>query len=137
MVPKKVQNIQSGGSKNLNISRSRVPKFPTSSKDKAERKQLIEAGRQRLKTMTNDSKDTDEWIRSYTGNKLPGTKLNEVCQGPIRASLVAAGKAKVLLGRNVLRGYRMMRSRVEKFDRDNDFSDSSINITNNKSGSGV
>jgi hypothetical protein len=45
-----------------------------------------------------------EWSRSYTGKFIPGDPINEMRNGPVRASLKSAKDAGLLLLRNVRRG---------------------------------
>lgn len=52
-----------------------------------------------------------EWSRSYTGRFIPGDPINEMRNGPVKATLGPAQDARLLLVRNVRRGANLFERR--------------------------
>lgn len=71
---------------------------------KEERDRLILMGRQVEQSRTVESQIEEEWARSYTGRMIPGDPINEMRNGPVKATLASAREASLLLVRNVRGG---------------------------------
>ena len=77
---------------------------------KSERTRLIEAGKRKDKVRTTSMLRQEEWKRSYTCRKLPGT-VGDVINGPALSSLDAVRQHKISLARCILKGTDFRRRR--------------------------
>ncbi len=77
---------------------------------KSERTRLIEAGKRKDKARTPAMLRQEEWKRSYTGKKLPGT-VGDVINGPTLSSLAVVRQHKICLARCITKGTEFRRRR--------------------------
>ena len=80
---------------------------------KAEREQLILAGKLHEKKISVEGMKAEEWRRSYTGRLIPGEAINEIKNGPVKSSLNLGRHYGRFLVRNVHKGSNML-GRYEK-----------------------
>ncbi len=72
---------------------------------RVERLRLVSLGKEKLSVENAwENLVEAEWSRSYTGKFVPGDVLNEMKNGPVRASLLAGQSRGVLLCRAVRKG---------------------------------
>ena len=71
---------------------------------KEERDRLILLGKLKQQSMTYEGLVQAEWGRSYTGKCVPGDPINEIKNGPVKATLSAGSYARLFLLRNVRAG---------------------------------
>ena len=75
---------------------------------KADREQLILAGKLQEKKLSTKGMIADEWSRSYTGKLIPGEAINEIKSGPVKSSLNLGRHYGSFLVRNVRKGQNML-----------------------------
>ena len=75
---------------------------------KADREQLILAGKLQEKRLSTKGMIADEWGRSYTGKLIPGEAINEIKSGPVKSSLNLGRHYGSFLVRNVRKGQNML-----------------------------